>query len=56
MIIKGTPMKRRALAQTQYFRLIMNCVGVRYLQTGPASLVKVLLFENHPLTAMDGAP
>ena len=28
----------------------------RYLQTGPASFKNVPLFENHPLTPMDGAP
>jgi hypothetical protein len=27
-----------------------------HMQGGPASLVKVLLSENQPLTAIDGAP
>ena len=56
MTIKGTPAQRRALMTEGAVPHCLITNRLRYLQTGPASLVKVLLFENHPLTAMDGAP
>jgi hypothetical protein len=56
MMIKGTPAQRRALMTEGAVPHGLITNRLRYLQTGPASLVKVLLFENHPLTAMDGAP
>ena len=35
----------------------LRCLShLRYLQTGPASLVKVLLSENQLFTAIEGAP
>ena len=50
---EGTRMKRRTLVRRAQYELQF---ASRYLQTGPASVKKVALSENHPLTPIEGAP